>query len=294
MPYLDELRSKLKLEAGDVILEDWYIDLTTYLEKIEKESAVDFVGYIHKNIVPDEDALYNIGVDKYRIKEIHGVDGYFDYVKTNYCVANSLQTESIRNDIIYSRKGEFSEDLRVQGKRVLKDEDPIHIASFYDYAKEQTEQAIKDALLNLDIPTKIEKKKVVDVYSFYDYAKSQIKQTIIDAFLNLGIPARPKLIGYQVDYVAPAMEDIFNPNLVAQFDGKVRVKVIGNNDFYTYMKFKPNVAPIEIIAWLNDGEPIKANTWKEMDFTVNKNDEINVKVFPTTKVSIFIYNIPEA
>lgn len=274
MPYLDELRESLKLEAGDVIIEDWYDDLVNYLEKIEKKGAVDYVGYIHSHLIPDKDALYNIGVHDFRLKQVHSVYGNFSNINAN--------------------KGNFSEDLRLQGKRVLKDEDPIHIASFYEYAKFQVEQAIKDALLNLSIPTKIEEKKLVDVYSLYDYAKNQIEQAIKDALLNLGIPPKPHLLGYQVDYYAPAMADIFPQDLNVQYDGRVRIKVVGNVDFYAYMKFKPNVAPIEIVAWLNDGKPIKANTWKEMDFTVNKDDKVNVKVVPTTKITILIYNIPQA
>jgi len=294
MPYLDELRERLRLEAGDVIMEDWYDDLVSYLEKIEKSGAVDYAGYIHSHLIPDKDALYNIGVVNLRLKQVYSVYGYFSYVKSDSMLIHNIQTDVVNAEEVNAKRGNFSEDLRLQGKRVLKDEDPVHIASFYDYAKAQTEQAIKDALQNLGIPAKIEKKKVVDVYSFYDYAKSQIEQAVRDALLNLGIPAKPKLLGYQVDYYAPAMADVFASNLVVQFDGRVRVKVVGNKDFYTYMKFKPNVAPIEIIAWLNEGKPIKANTWKEMDFTVNKDDEVNVKVAPTTRITILIYNIPEA
>ena len=274
MPYLDELRESLRLEGGDVIMEDWYDDLVTYLEDIEKHGGVDYEGIIHKDLIPDRDGVIRIGSDDKKLKEVN---------------TKTLDAENVNAEV-----GNFSDNVYVQGKRVLKDEDPIHIASFFDYAKSQVEQAIKDALLNLSIPTKIEEKKVVDVYSFYDYAKNQIEQTIKDALLNLGIPPKPHLLGYQVDYYAPAMADIFPQDLNVQFDGRVRIKVVGNVDFYAYMKFKPNVAPIEIIAWLNDGKPIKANTWKEMDFTVNKDDKVNVKVVPTTKITILIYNIPQA
>jgi len=238
MSYLDELRESLRLEGGDVITEDWYDDLITYLEKIEKGSAVDYEGVIHKNLIPDANDKYVIGSPDKKIKEIHVSD---------------VKAENVSANV-----GNFSNNVYVQGKKVIKDEDPIKISEFFDYAKSQIEQAVRDALL------------------------------------NLGIPPKPHLLGYKVDYYAPAMADIFLHNLNVQFDGRVRVKVVGNKDFYTYMKFKPNVAPIEIIAWLNEGKPIKANTWKEMDFTVNKDDEVNVKVAPTTRITILIYNIPEA
>jgi len=258
MPYLDELRERLRLEAGDVIMEDWYEDLVNYLEKIEKEGAVDYIGYIHSHLIPDKDALYNVGIHNSKLKQVHSVYGYFSNIKADTMNATNVQSDDITTNEINANKGNFSEDLRLQGKRVLKDEDPIHIASFYEYAKSQVEQAIREALL------------------------------------NLGIPPKPHLLGYQVDYYAPAMADIFPQDLNVQFDGRVRIKVVGNVDFYAYMKFKPNVAPIEIIAWLNDGRPIKANTWKEMDFTVNKDDKVNVKVVPTTKITILVYNIPQA
>lgn len=238
MPYLDELRESLRLQGGDIIMEDWYDDLVAYLESIEKSGAIDYSGYIHSDLIPDQDALRNMGLPNKRMKDIYSVN---------------VDAENINASV-----GNFSVNVYVNGKRVLKDEDPIHIASFFDYAKDQITQSIKDALL------------------------------------NLGIPSTPKLLGYQIDYQAPSMSDLFASNLVAQWDGKIRVKIIGNNDFYAYMKFKPNVAPIEIIAWLNDGQPIKANTWKEMDFTVNKGDEINVQVSPSTRITILIYNIPQA
>lgn len=274
MPYLDELREGLRLEAGDPIMDWWYDDLVEYLEHLEKNGAVDYAGYAHGDIIPEQDALLNLGLSSKRFKQTHSVYGYFDTVKAT--------------------SGAFTQELTVQGKKVLKDEDPIHIATFYAYAKQQMEQAVRDALLNLDIPTKIEKKKVVDVYSFYDYAKTQIEQAITDALLNLGIPAKPKLIGYSVNYSAIDMQDVFANNLLMQFDGRARVKMIAESDFYGYIKFKSKEAGVEILGMINQGKPIKANTWKEEDFTVNKDDEINIKVSPSTTVSIFVYNIPEA
>ena len=77
MPYLDELRKNLRLEVGDPITEDWYEYLVNYLEKIEKGSAVDYVGYVHRDLVPDKDALINLGVRNFRFKQVYSVYGYF-------------------------------------------------------------------------------------------------------------------------------------------------------------------------------------------------------------------------
>ena len=54
---------------------------------------------------------------------------------------------------VTAKTGEFSEALTVQGKAVLKDGDPIHIASFFDEAISQIAQAI-DASKISDILTK--------------------------------------------------------------------------------------------------------------------------------------------
>jgi len=123
---LDELRQRLRLEAGDIITEDWYSDLVEYLSLITKESAVDYDGYIHKSLIPKSDAEFSLGTADYRLNEVYAVNGNFDNIN--------------------SKTGAFSDSLTVQGKTVLKDEDPIHIASFFDYAKEQVKEAVLDAI----------------------------------------------------------------------------------------------------------------------------------------------------
>lgn len=114
MPYLDELRESLRLQGGDIIMEDWYDDLVAYLESIEKSGAIDYSGYIHSDLIPDQDALRNMGLPNKRMKDIYSVN---------------VDAENINASV-----GNFSVNVYVNGKRVLKDEDPIHIASFFDYA----------------------------------------------------------------------------------------------------------------------------------------------------------------
>lgn len=290
MPYLDELRERLKLECGDVITADWYEDLVTYLRHLEKEGAVDYEGYIHKSLYPIADNQILLGNEYLRFKEVNAVNvnsysvyastGYFsgrvqsyevlasignfsDRVNTKEVDASTgnflgVNTDEVNAGSVNAGIGNFSEQVYVQGKRVIKDEDPIKISEFYEYAKSQIIQAIQDALLNLRVPPK------------------------------------PYLLGYQVDYVAPEMYDVFSPDLVVLWDGRVRVKVMGDNDFLAYVKFVPNTTPVEVLATLNSATPITANSWFEFDFTVNKDDKVNVRVTPTTKITIFIYNIPEA
>jgi len=225
MPSLDELRERLHLKAGDLITEEWYDDLVTYLKAIEKGGAVDYGGYVHSDLIPDTDAIYNLGSSNLRFNNIHAV------------------------------KGEFSEDLKVQGKRVIKDEDPIHIASFFDYAKQQ------------------------------------ITESIIDALLNLGIPPKPELIAYKIDYYASEMTDVFDPDVIVKFNGRVRIKVTTTSDAHLYLKHIANAVGVEVTSLLT---ATRKNTWIEKDFTVNKDDKVNVSVLPSCKISIYIYNIPEA
>lgn len=152
MPYLDELRQKLKLEVGDPITEDWYVDLVNYLESIEKGGAIDYLGYARRDIIPIKDALLNLGVRNFRFKSVYSVYGYFSYTKSNTIVFHNLSGNDANIDTINSRVGAFSERLTVQGKTVLKDEDPIHIATFYDYAKNQLEDAVLNALYSWSQP----------------------------------------------------------------------------------------------------------------------------------------------
>ena len=51
-------------------------------------------------------------------------------------------TKDVNVNKVSAKAGEFSESLTLQGKAVLKDGDPIHVASFLDEAKDQITQAI--------------------------------------------------------------------------------------------------------------------------------------------------------
>lgn len=270
MPYLDQLRSELQLEGGDVITEDWYRDLVKYLELIEKEGAVDYAGYVHKDLIPETDALLNLGVKDFRFREVHSAYGYINYT--------------------YGDVAFFTNNVYVQGKRVIKDEDPIKISEFFDYAKRQIEDAVFNAIGKYAAPKTLER----EIGEFYAKAYQQIIDAIETAIRNIGIPVKPKIIDYVVDYYAYAGVDIFLNNLVVPESGRIRIKAIGDKDFYGYLKHKLAGTPIEVIGLINEGNPIKANTWKEEDYTVSKNDEINVRVFPSTRITIVIYNIPEA
>jgi len=129
---------------------------------------------------------------------------------------------------------------------------------------------------------------------FYDYALRQIKDEIVNALTELDIPPKPVRLGIKVAYYAPAMADVFESDLIMNYDGKARFKLSGYEDFIAYVKHVPYGLAQEIVAALNSGMPIEGQSWAEFDFTVNKNDKVNVKVFPSATVTVIVYNIPEA
>jgi len=103
----------------------------------------------------------------------------------------------------------------------------------------------------------------------------------------------PKMerIGFVTGYSAPDMADIFSPDLSAPFDGRVRTKIIGDRDFYAYIKWYPPGVAAAIIAALNAGATIPLNAWHEFDFTVMKDDYVNVRVSPVAVVTVAVFGI---
>jgi len=218
----------LKVRPGQVIRSSWANDLVDAIQTVAEYGAVDYYGYVHDDLIPERDLVLNLGLEDLRFNEVHAGEGHFSY------------------------------DLTLQGKRVLKDEDPIYIAAFFAYAKAQVEDAI------------------------------------VNAMNELGIPPKPHRVGVVVNYYAPAMADVFSPDLVMNYDGKVRFKFSGYEDCIAYVKHIPYGLAQEIVAALNSTMPIEKQSWAEFDFTVNQNDKVNVKVFPSTTVTVIVYNIPEA
>jgi len=186
MPKYDYLR----LKTGQVITQDWFNDIADAIEEIDRAvfaySAVDYYGYVHKDLIPDTDLLLNLGMETRRFKQVHAGYGYFVY----------------------------------------------------------------------------------------------------------GIFPRTTLLGLQQDYLAHEFTNIFDPDLVIEFNGLCRVKAKHEYDFYAYLYWIPYVTEIGQLAALNEGKVIPKQVWKEMDFTVSKADKVNVQVTPSGKVTIAVYNIP--
>jgi len=273
-----------KPRSGEVIKTRWGQLVVDALDDLHNRvSGIQTVfsyGYLVGDIIPDKDIAYLVGNPNARIKEVHSGYGYFTY------------------------------DCFISGKRVLKDGDPIYIADLYHEARVRITEAIDYAYITqytsrltlFDIPlSQIEgrivevSEKIESIYAGYSLADIYSRLSDIETRLETLIDEKkPKLLGLMVDYYAPEFIDIFESDLVVQGDGKVRIKITGDRDFYGYLKWIPAGLTQEVISLLNEGRLIPRNAWKEFDFTVMKNDKVNVRVSPSTKVTVAIYNIFEA
>lgn len=180
----------------------------------------------------------------------------------------------------------------------------------FDYLKVRTGQVIRASWAN-DLVDAIQTVAEKGAVSFYGYVHRDLIPDI-DLLLNLGlfnqrfrevhagygyftygIFPHTFLLGIQQDYQAPELTDVFDPDLLIEFDGIARIKAKHEYEFYAYLKWIPAATQTEQLAALNEGKIIAANIWKEMDFTVSKQDKVNVQVSPSGKVTIAVYNIPQ-
>ena len=206
-----------------------------------------------------ENALYNAAVD------------YSGYVHRSLTpeadLALNLGARLYRFHSMYSGYGEFSYGLTVQGRAVLKDGDPIFIEDIYSPARQAITQSINDSYVY---------SKLVD-----------IEQQLI----TLQLVAAPTRLGLVVNQAVPADTDIFPADLPVVKDGKVRVKAAPSDDVYMYLKWLPKGEAAAVVAALNLGAALKAGAWHEFDFTVNRDDYVNVRVSPGTTLTLAVFNI---
>jgi len=190
-------------------------------------------GYVVGDLVPDKDLIYKVGTEDARFREVHAGYGYFTY------------------------------DLFRGDKRVLADGDPIYISDIYPEAQARITTAINNAyatdyLASVTAETKeirtitqsIEARvrEIEDKLSNYIYPKL----TDIEArLLELESKGVPKLLGLQVSYLAPDFGDIFSPDLEAQLDGRVRIKIMMESGGYAYVKWVPSGTATSVIGLLN-------------------------------------------
>ena len=139
----------------------------------------------------------------------------------------------------------------------------------------------KDLIPNIDLAVNLglENRRFKEVHAGYGY-------------FTYGIFPRTTLLGIQQDYYAPALADIFEPDLLIEFDGIARIKAELEYESYVYLLWIPAATQVAELALLNNGKPAPSGTWEEFDFTTTKGDKVNVRVSKTERVTIAVYNIP--
>lgn len=272
MPCLEELR----LKTGQLVTEDWYTTLCDFLCELGYGGVISAYGYVSGDLIPISDLLFNLGIPLKRFKELHAGWGFFDYY------------------------------VYINNKLVLKDGDCITIGGLENQAKTdfasaidqssllQDEYAVKVAI-GADHSTKLGAiaDSVAILQDEYDVKVSigAYQSPRLELIANAFVPVR---IGKLWEQNVNAFTDFFTPDLVALYDGRLRVKLTVEYDCYAYLKHKLNGEASFVNALLNAGITVPENCWHEWDFTIEKDDEANLSVSTNTKVTVIVYNIPSA
>jgi len=275
---LDELR----LKTGQLVTEDWFDKLVDYLEQLGYGGIISLYGYVMKDLVPVEDMLINLGVPLRNFKEIH------------------VGTAHIK------------EAGFINGKAILKDGDPITVEDIGSSAQSKIQTAVSGGLDDsADIETMKTTLTSIDTSTSniktntdkLDITLSSHKQGIVDELNNVKAKLdqlanaftytfKPILMGYVIEEDKDDGVDIFPSDLVLQFAGRVRFKMSFHYNVYAYVKHRASGSTIDVISLLNGGDPIPFNAWHEFDFTGMDGDKVNLRISPSTRVTVFVYNIP--
>jgi len=116
---------------------------------------------------------------------------------------------------------------------------------------------------------------------------------IYQVLLRLEERKQVKTLGYEILKYVYADTDVFDMDLIAQIDGKIRSKLLADRDVLVRLCFRPRETLDLLMAYLNAGVPITGDCWFEFDFTVRKEDRVNIRILPDSKVTVFIFNIGE-
>jgi len=270
MPTLDELR----LKTGQLITEDWFDKLVDFLEEVGYGGVITVYGYVSKDLVPVEDLLINLGIPLKNFKELHVGYGYFKY------------------------------DAWIEGKKILKDGDPITVEDLGSPAQTKITTAIdnstqlagiKGDTAHLDINISAFRDAITGkldvIASKQDQSYSKLTD-IDNHLLGQSFIFKPILLDKVINQIAPDMADIFPTDLIVPYAGRIRFKFMAGYEIYAYVKHRPSGTTTDLIAMLNAGASIPPACWHEFDFTVMNNDKINFRITPSTTISLFIYNIP--
>lgn len=258
MPTLDDLR----LKTGQLVTEDWFDNLVDYLQEIGYGGVISLYGYVMKDLVPYADLLLNLGLPLKQFKEVN------------------------------AGTGNFSTNVFVGGKAVIKDGDPVTVSDFGAAAEGDIKTKVQEAL---DASTDVEaiKTNTGATKTSVDGVKTST-DTVKTAVDTLKAIFKPSVLNKKIETFMPNMTEFFTPDLIAIADGRLRVKFTSAYYVYLYLKHKLSGESVNVWASLNAGIPITAQAWHEWDFTITTADTMNLRVSPSSTVTVIVYNIPNA
>jgi len=163
-------------EPGRVIKVTWGQKVYQALNILYEMRGPFKGGYLTGDITPDVDLAYKVGDIHARIKEVHAGYGYFSY------------------------------DLFVQGKKVIKDGDPVNINDLFEPARTKITQAIDystyvrkldaidaklaEVLQKFDIKISDVKSSIDYNYSYLGSILDEIDKKLIDVLQEIRVPSR--------------------------------------------------------------------------------------------------------
>jgi len=80
MPTYEQLR----LKTGMPITEEWFDKLVDALTALRERGAVTYNGYILRSLIPAIDLALNLGINIYRLLQVHALYAYLSYVVFAY------------------------------------------------------------------------------------------------------------------------------------------------------------------------------------------------------------------
>ncbi|RLI18883.1 hypothetical protein DRO54_09570 [Candidatus Bathyarchaeota archaeon] len=137
------------------------------------------------------------------------------------------------------------------------------------------------------------KKELGTVETKVDQLKSDVDGIAEDVH-EIYLMKIPRLLASVINQSVSEGADVFSPDVEVDRNGRVRFKLLLSVIGYVATKWIPAGTVEEIVGYLNARNPIPESSWFEFDFTVMRNDKINVRVYPGMTVTIFVYGLGEA
>jgi len=158
---------------------------------------------------------------------------------------------------------------------------------------------IKDELKTISVAPNVEKYylEIKDELGTIDAKLDQLKSDVdgmAGDIHEIYLMKIPRLLASVINQSVSEGADVFSPDVEVDRNGRVRFKLWLSVIGYVATKWIPAGTVEEIVGYLNARNPIPEASWHEFDFTVMKNDKINVRIYPGMTVTVFVYGLGEA